>query len=148
MSMEGVAASPFDTHDSATATMLVVAPPAAVARALAATPSFGAELPAFLRIGFNRPVAATGSGIALGDRRAIEFTGGTHDDHPLRLFGLTGDRGVDHHSWMHLTVVDSRPGRVTFAVDHDMTMLARLPHHLRPGIGAGGRHRRDRAQPR
>jgi hypothetical protein len=82
-------------------------------------------MPPFLSLGFNRPVSATGAGVAVGDKRMIEFTGGTHDDHPLRLFGLTGERSVDHHSHMHLTVVESTPGRVVFRIDQDTTMLAR-----------------------
>lgn len=123
MSLEGVAVTPFDTHDGATASITVNADD--VAAALAATPVFEAALPTFLRVGFNRPVGATGSGIELGDTRVIEFTGGNHDDHPLRLFGLTGKRSVHHHSTMQLTVIESGPGRVVFRVDSDTTMLAR-----------------------
>jgi hypothetical protein len=126
LSLEGLAGSPFDTGDSATASVTVDATPAEVAAALAASPSFDAGLPPFLSLGFNRPVAAHGGGIAVGDHRTIEFSGGGHDDHPLSLLGLTG--GGEHHDHlaeMHLTVVESRPGRVVFAVDHDTTMLAR-----------------------
>jgi hypothetical protein len=129
LSLEGLAGSPFDPGDSATAGVTVDATPAEVAAALAAPPSFDADLPPFLSLGFNRPVAARGSGIAVGDRRTIEFAGGGHDDHPLSLLGLTGDgEHRDHRAdraEMHLTVVESRPGRVVFAVDHDTTMLAR-----------------------
>jgi hypothetical protein len=125
MSLEGVVGTPFDTHDSVLATIVVEAPAAAVEAAVASTPRFDSDLPPFLELGFNRPVAATGSGVAVGDERMIDFAGGTHDDHPLRLFGLTGERSVDHRSRMHLTVVESEPGRVVFAVVHDMTMLAR-----------------------
>jgi hypothetical protein len=125
LSLEGVIGSPFDARDRATASITVQASPDAVAEALGKPPTFDADLPPFLTIGFNRPVGATGSGIEVGDHRSIDFAGGTHDDHPLRLFGLTGERSVDHHSQMHLTVVESGPGRVVFAIDHDMTMLAR-----------------------
>lgn len=125
MSMEGVAGSPFATHDAATATITVAATPAQVAAALSGGPRFETPLPMFLTVGFNRPIAATGAGIAVGDQRAIEFTGGTHDDHPLRLFGLGGHRSVDHHAEMHLRVVESAPRRVVFRVDHDGTMLSR-----------------------
>lgn len=125
MSLEGVVGTPFDSHDSVTSSITVEAPAGDVQAAVASTPRFDSELPSFLRLGFNRPVAATGSGIAVGDERTIDFAGGTHDDHPLRLFGLTGERSVDHRSQMHLTVVESEPGRVVFAVVHDMTMLAR-----------------------
>jgi hypothetical protein len=124
-SLEGVVGSPFDPHDRATATITVEASPDKVAEALATPPTFDADLPPFLTLGFNRPVAASGEGVDVGDQRTIEFTGGTHDDHPLRLFGLTGERSVDHRSEMHLTVVSSEEGRVVFSIDHDMTMLAR-----------------------
>jgi hypothetical protein len=125
LSLEGVAGSPFETADRATATLTVAATPAEVATALAAPPRFEADLPAFLTIGFNRPVAATGAGTAVGDTRTIVFNGGTHDDHPLRLFGLTGTSSMEHHAMMQLSVVASSPGRVAFAVDRDATMLAR-----------------------
>jgi hypothetical protein len=125
MSLEGVAGSPFDAHDTAAAGITVAATPAQVEAALAAPPRFESALPTFLAVGFNRPVGATGSGLSVGATRAIEFTGGTHDDHPLRLFGLGGHRSVDHHAEMHLRVVDSGPGRVVFQVDHDDTMLSR-----------------------
>jgi len=125
LSFEGVVGSPFDSHDAVESSVVVEASAADVVAAIAATPRFAATMPAFLTIGFNRPVSATGSGVAVGDQRSIEFTGGTHDDHPLRLFGLTGERSVDHHSHMHLTVVESVEGRVVFAIDHDSTMLAR-----------------------
>lgn len=125
LSLEGVVGSPFDTSDIVTASITVNAPLTAVARALAKPPDFNTDLPPFLKVGFNRPVSATGSGIDVGDRRTIDFTGGTHDDHPLRLFGITGERSVDHHSEMRLAVVDSQPGRVVFSINHDMTMLSR-----------------------
>lgn len=125
LSLEGVAGTPFNTHDHAVASTTVAASPDAVAAALASAPRFETAMPRFLAIGFNRPVAATGTGTGVGDQRSIDFTGGTHDDHPLRLFGLTGKRSVDHHSQMKLTVVDSSPGRLVFAVVEDGTMLAR-----------------------
>lgn len=123
LSLEGVVGSPFDTHDAASSSVVVDASPDDVARALATTPRFDAELPTFLTIGFNQPVAATGSGIAVGDERMIVFNGGTHDDHPLRIIG--GGSGAGHHSHMQLSVVESSAGRVVFAVDADTTMLSR-----------------------
>jgi hypothetical protein len=125
LSLEGLVGSPFDPHDAATATVTVAATPDEVAAALADPPTFDEPLPTFLRIGWNRPVGARGRGIEVGDRRTVTFTGGTHDDHPLRLFGLTGEPSAGHHAEMHLTVVESAPGRVVFAVDHDGTMVAR-----------------------
>jgi hypothetical protein len=125
LSLEGLVGTPFTNHDSVTASITVHASPAAVEGSLATTPRFDRALPPFLAVGFNRPVAATGSGVQIGDQRTIDFTGGTHDDHPLRLFGLTGERSVDHHAHMLLTVSESGPGRLVFTVDNDMTMLAR-----------------------
>ncbi len=125
LSLEGVARSPFETADRATASITVDASPAEVAAAVASPPGFEPDLPRFLTIGFNRPLTSTGGGNTVGDQRTIEFNGGTHDDHPLRLFGLSGTRSVHHRSRMQLTVVESSPGRVAFQVDQDMTMLAR-----------------------
>ena len=125
LSLEGVVGSPFDDRASVTASVIVVASPAEVEAALAATPAFDAPVPTFLRMGFNRPVAARGGGLEPGATRVIEFTGGTHDDHPLRLFGLTGERSVHHHAQMDLVVADTAPGRVEFHVTKDTTMLAR-----------------------
>lgn len=125
LSLEGALGSPFATTDAVVVSVEVAAPPHEVAEALAATPRFDAPLPAFLRFGFNRPVAATGSGLEVGDERLISFTGGTHDDHPGRLFGGTGERSVDHRSTMHMVVAASRPGRVVFDVVHDSTMTTR-----------------------
>jgi hypothetical protein len=125
LSLEGVIGTPFDTDDRVTAHVVVDASADSVGAALAETPVFGGDLPSFLQLGFNRPVSATGSGIEIGDERTINFTGGTHDDHPLRLFGLTGTPSTHHQSTMHLTVVESGPGRVVFTVDEDGTMLSR-----------------------
>lgn len=60
----------------ATAERVVAGSPEAVEAALAADPVFNRRLPLFLRLGFPRPVRATGSGLEPGDRRVIEFTGG------------------------------------------------------------------------
>jgi hypothetical protein len=125
VSMEGLVGSPFDAHDSATTSITVEASPADITEALATPPTFDTDLPPFLTVGFNRPVGATGSGVEIGDHRTVEFAGGTHDDHPLHLLGLTGEHRVDRHSQMRLTVVESQPGRVVFSVDRDTTMLAR-----------------------
>jgi hypothetical protein len=125
LSMEGVVGTPFATHDSVEASVVVEASPAEVFAALGQTPRFDTQASWFLRFGFNQPVGATGSGNAVGDTRMIEFTGGDHDDHPMRLFGITGERSVDHHSHMHLTVTESSEGRLVFAIDDDTTMLSR-----------------------
>ncbi len=125
MSFEGVIGSPFNANDAARASIIVRATAEEVATAISATPTFNATLPTLLRIGFNRPISATGSGVKVGDGRTIAFTGGSHDNHPFRLFGLNGHRSVGNISHMHLTIVESVPGRIVFAIDEDMTMLAR-----------------------
>ena len=145
LSLERLAGSPIDPHDSATATVAVEASPAQVAAALAAPPTFDEDQPAFLRLGWNRPIAARGTGTGVGDHRTITFTGGSHDDHPLRLFGLTGEASTHHRAEMHLTVVESAPGRVVFAIDHDGTIVSRWADLDRavvswePADGAGTR---------
>jgi hypothetical protein len=128
LSAEGLLGSPFPVADHATATRHVAVPAAVVRDRLAAAPHFHQRLPAFLAFGFNQPVHGTGSGLAVGDERLIEFTGGNHDDHPLRLFGLTGHRGVDHHSHQRLRVVSSEEGRAVFEIVEDTTMTVRWVH--------------------
>ncbi|MBI2711062.1 MAG: hypothetical protein HYX34_15435 [Actinobacteria bacterium] len=125
LSSEGVVRSPASPHDAASASVVVAAPPEAVAAALVRTPSFVAPRSSFLRMGFNRPVQASGSGITVGDVRIIEFAGGSRDDHPGRLFAGTATAGMASRSNMRLRVSSSGPGRVVFTVDDDRTMLAR-----------------------
>lgn len=125
LSLEGVVGVPVSPYDSATATVIVDATSSEVQRALTQTPRFDSEMPTFLKLGFNKPVSAQGSGLQVGDERIIRFTGGSHDDHPMRMFGITGERSVDHESEMYLSVTASEPGRVVFSINHDMTMLSR-----------------------
>jgi hypothetical protein len=73
-SLEGVTGSTtFSRGQEVTASRVVPAPPGAVAHAMAAAPRFDAPLPRLLRLGFPRPVAAAGAGLAVGDSRAIVF---------------------------------------------------------------------------
>ncbi len=125
VSLEGVIGTPFDPNATASVTIVVDADAEEVAAALARPFAFEAELPAFLRFGFNRPVRAEGRGIAVGDLRTITFDGGTHDDHPLSVVGLVQGEHAAHLSQMHLRVAESAPGRVVFEVAHDGTMLSR-----------------------
>ncbi|MFN0025875.1 MAG: hypothetical protein ACKV2O_01645 [Acidimicrobiales bacterium] len=124
-SLEGVVGSPFEARDAVESSVVLNASATEVIAALGTTPRFHGALPTFPTIGFNRPVSATGSGTAPGDERRIIFNGGTHDDHPLRLFGLTDERSVDHHSHMRLIVAESTEDRLVFSVEEDTTMLAR-----------------------
>lgn len=126
MSMEGLIGTPFETADAGTATVVVAMSPAEVRAALAAEPAYGtAPIPWILKLGFNRPIGADGGGLDVGDERVIHFTGGNHDDHPLRIFGATGERSVDHHSLQRLRVSASGEGRVVFTVVEDTTMTIR-----------------------
>ena len=125
LSLEGMVGSPFNPEDAATATATVQASPAEVRAALAATPSFAVDFPTFLSVGFNRPVQATGSGLDVGDRRVIAFTGAAHDDQPANLFACTAQRPDGARAEMRLTVAESIPGRVVFRVEDDQTMLPR-----------------------
>jgi hypothetical protein len=125
LSLEGVVGSPFASADHVRSSITVAMSPSAVAAALAAPPRFDRKMPRFLRFGFNRPIASTGGGIRVGDHRVVEFVGGTHDDHPLHLFGFTGHSGTRHHATMALRVVRSANDEVVYAIEQDNTMLAR-----------------------
>jgi hypothetical protein len=126
MSMEGLVGTPFATEDAGAATRVVAMSPEEVRSALAAEPTYGAvPIPWLLRLGFNQPIGAHGGGLAIGDERVIHFTGGNHDDHPLRLFGVTGTRSVEHHSLERLRVTATDDRRVEFAVVEDTTMTVR-----------------------
>lgn len=102
------------SRDTAADSVIVVeATPAEVRAALAVTPQFDRDLPPFLRLGFPRPVAASGAGLAVGDERAIEFT----QRRSLALLPRPArDRTIELH------VVESVPGRVVFDVVADTTL--------------------------
>jgi hypothetical protein len=57
---------------------VVMANPQAVRATLAAPMQFDATLPPFFSIGFPTPGATSGSGLALGDQRSVEFVHGHH----------------------------------------------------------------------
>lgn len=80
-SLEGTTpALTFPTRRTVQATATIHATPGQVQAALARTPSFHKELPAFLRLKFPVPSEATGSGLAPGSLRRIHFAGG--EGHP------------------------------------------------------------------
>ncbi len=110
MSLEGVTPiTSFPAAGTAMATQTVAATPAGVEAALGATPRFDrTSPPAFLGLGFPRPVAADGSGLAVGDRRTIWFT------------SRNGARAA-----LVLEVVQSEPGHVRFRARTDQTAIAR-----------------------
>jgi hypothetical protein len=66
----------FDTHETVTSSRIVAMTPPEVEQALARTPRFTGQLPAFLCLKFPRPVGAEGSGLQPGDRRRVHFGGG------------------------------------------------------------------------
>lgn len=77
LSLEGTRATlSFPREETVRREVVVAAPAEEVARRMAGTPRFESELPAFLRLGFPRPVAARGAGDQIGDLRVIHFAGG------------------------------------------------------------------------
>jgi hypothetical protein len=84
--------------------------PREVVRALALPPRFTGRLPLFLRLGFPRPVAVSGLGLAPGDRRTIHFAGGE---------GRPGD--------LVLEVTEAGPGRIRF---HPLADGSKVAHWL------------------
>ncbi len=118
LSAEGIVAIdtfPLDDHVTAHAT--IVGAPADVQSAIAATPAFDRELPWLLdNARFPRPVAAIGSGLAVGDERLITFVmpGQPVSRLPSGVVGPT----------MLLQIIESAPGRIVFAVRSDDTPIA------------------------
>jgi hypothetical protein len=108
MSLEGVIpALTFGRGQTVAVTRVVNAPPAAVEQAMARSPRVDARLPAFLRIGFPRPLEAHGEGLLVGATRTIHFA------------GAEGDPPGD----LVMRVEESRPGYVRFATVSDQSKL-------------------------
>jgi hypothetical protein len=83
-SMEGVLPGfEFPREESVTVSRIVAVSADSMRASLARTPRFEAPLPLFFRLRFPRPAQATGSGLAIGDTRAILFTHAGH--HPGTL---------------------------------------------------------------
>ena len=102
LSLDGIV--PVHTRrETVSVTRVVAAPAAQIREALAGSPDIATPLPRFLRLGFPRPIAVSGSGLELGAIRTIHFTGAEGDppgDLTLRvaranagevLFIATGD---------------------------------------------------------
>jgi hypothetical protein len=64
--------------ESVSVTRVVAATPAEVRDALSSGMRFDLELPRFLQLGFPKPGRVSGQGLAVGDRRTIEFLHGHH----------------------------------------------------------------------
>jgi hypothetical protein len=108
MSLEGTHPSlSFPRSESVTAVGVVDGRPDDVEKSLAALPRFAAPLPAYLKLGFPRPVSSRGEGLQVGDERVVHFAGGE---------GRPGD--------LRLRVEEHRSGRVVFRVLSDGTKLA------------------------
>jgi hypothetical protein len=108
MTTEGLLVS-FPRHETVVAERIVALAPEAVEAALAQPPRVGGVLPAFLSIGFPRPVAAAGTGLAVGDRRSVSFVGRKAGAKPRDLT---------------LEVVERAPGYVRFRAVGDRTKIA------------------------
>jgi len=77
MSFEGASnRTSLPREELVTARRVVAARPGDVADALAGPLQFRTNLPFYLRMGFPRPVSASGAGLAVGSRRVIGFAGG------------------------------------------------------------------------
>ncbi|MCF4122293.1 hypothetical protein L1785_15040 [Antribacter sp. KLBMP9083] len=115
---EGVGgATVVPRDDAGTATAVIDAAPADLARSLAAPPVYGDFEAVFLRaVPFPEPVSATGTGLAVGDERVVTFT-------PRRSLGL-GAQPTPRS--MTLRVVESEVsdagGHVVLDVTEDTTL--------------------------
>lgn len=94
-----------------TVTRHVDATPDQVREALARRPSFERERPPLLQIGFPQPVGAAGSGLEVGDRRAILIRG-------------SGHYGTTETGSLVMDVTDRGPGTVTFTTIDDTSRVA------------------------
>jgi hypothetical protein len=86
LSLEGVMPGiEMSRAEEVTLSRIVPASAEAVRASLAASPRFDAELPGFFRIGFPVPGATSGEGLAVGDRRSVQFLHGGHHPGTLHL---------------------------------------------------------------
>ena len=104
--LEGTGWEVDRTHQVHVETVLA-ASPEQVRQAMAKPPSLSHDLPAFLQMGFPRPVDASGSGLEPGDERRIRFAGGE---------GEPGD--------MVFRVAESGPDYVEFQLVRDDSHIA------------------------
>jgi hypothetical protein len=111
-SLEGVIPGFEVTRDArVTVERVVDAAPAQVEAALTRTPRFDRQLPAFFRrLRFPTPRMTGGEGLAIGDRRTIEFLHNAHN--------------AGHHPGvLTLEVREHEPRRVLFAMTEDSSYL-------------------------
>ncbi|PWD52563.1 hypothetical protein C8046_13885 [Serinibacter arcticus] len=123
--VEGLGGISFASReDVGTATAVVDASPAEVVAALAAEPDYAPYDALLLRaVPFPVPLGATGTGVAVGDVREIDFT-------PRRSLGIGAEPTARS---MDLEVAESEVGddggRVLFDVTHDSTLARWLDLH-------------------
>lgn len=112
LSLEGVTpATSLPREELVEVTRTVTGSAQTVERALATPPRLGHPLPVLFRLGFPRPVAATGSGLEPGARRAVTFA--RHARHFQHRDGT-----------LVLEVTRSVPGSVTFRAVSDTSPVA------------------------
>jgi len=112
MSFEGTSdRTSLPREQSVTAKRVVAAHPSEIADALAAPLRFRTDRPFYLRMGFPRPVSASGAGLEVGSRRVIGFAGGE------------GKPGA-----LVMEIVEVAPQKVTFRAVSDESKIA---HWLR-----------------
>jgi hypothetical protein len=108
MCLEGVfPATTFNRGQSVAVTRVVNAGADAVESSLGASPRVETKLPAYLRIGFPRPLTARGGGLQVGDLRTIHFA------------GAEGDPPGD----LVMRVAERAPGYVRFETVSDSSKL-------------------------
>lgn len=108
LSVEGVHDKlSFPRAETVVAESIVEGNAAAVEEALSQTPRFDKPLPAYLRLGFPRPVETSGAGLDPGDWRRVRFAGGE---------GKPGD--------LVLEVVEHERGSVRFRVISDKSHIS------------------------
>jgi len=113
LSLEGVLAGlSFERAETVIVTQVVAAGAGEVEQSLSQPPRFDQPLPFYLRLGFPRPVAGSGAGLATGDRRIIQFSG------PQGFYGA-GPAGA-----LALTVVERTANQVRFQINADASKIA------------------------
>lgn len=78
LSLDGIVPI-YPRTETVSVTRVIAAPVADVRDALARPPALATPLPRFLRVGFPRPIAVSGSGLVEGSLRTIHFTGAEGD---------------------------------------------------------------------
>jgi hypothetical protein len=108
LSLEGVFPElTFNRSQSVEVTQIIAAPPDSVENHLAQCLKVETPLPRFLRIGFPRPLSASGHGLAVGDTRTVHFS------------GAEGDPPGD----LIMRVAEHRPGSLRFETVSDGSKL-------------------------